>query len=403
MMEKKEISRERLANLRKLAHRMNKQNVTSIPVTRALLDCFDVVITPEENEFLLKIGRDTLEYREISTFSDLPEDGFRSFLRTLCEKGLLWTRYTEEGEELYVLPPILVGWFEIFLSDGQDTPQKREFARRVDDLFKSWGKLNTFPIRPLWNYQTQKKSRSHRRVVIPQKTREKVQTIQVDVSQKIDVPETKIYPAQSVYELIEKYGDKNEIAVVHCFCRQWRKFLDEPCRFKHADESCIALGSFTKYAVNYGIARYVSKEEALDIIKDVQKKGAVHQVFHESEDLDKPEIAICNCCWDCCGILGSYNRGLIPLRNRAYYLAQILDESLCTGCGSCVKYCPVRAMSVVNKKSRIDEAKCIGCGQCEIQCPEGIIGLVYQEREVALPLLKKSEARIKSKGSRLNI
>jgi ferredoxin len=393
-VERKKISRERLASLRALAHRMNKQNITSIPVTRALLRCFDVVITPEENEFLLRIGGDPLNYQQISALSDLPENDFRPFLRTLCKKGLVWTKYAEDEEELYVLAPILLGWFEIFLSDGGDTLQKREFARRVDDLFRSWGKFNVFPFRGLWNYHTKKKSRSHRRVVIPQETHEKVETIHVDVKQKIHIPETKIYPTKSVYELIEKHGDNNQIAVVHCFCRQWRKFMDEPCRFKHADESCIVLGSGTKYVVNHEIARYISKKEALEIIKDVQKKGAVHQVFHEQENLDKPEMAICNCCWDCCGILGSYNRGLIPLRNRAYYMPKIQDESLCSGCGTCIRYCPVRAISVVDKKSRIDEAKCIGCGQCEIQCPEGVIGLVYKEREVVLPLLKKSESRI---------
>jgi len=395
-LEKKKISRERLANLKALANQMNKQNSSSVPVTRALLDCFDVVITPEENEFLLKIGADPLNYEQISSFAEFPEESFRLFLKTLCEKGLIWTRYTEEEEELYVLAPILLGWFEVFLSDGANTPQKREFAHRVDDLFHSWGKFNVFPFRNLLNYHTQKKSRSHRRVVIPQETNEKVETLQVDVHQQIKTPETKIYPTQSVYELIEKYGDNNQIAVVHCFCRQWRKFMDEPCRFEHSDESCIVLGGFTKYAVNYGIARYISKEEALAIIKDVQKKGAIHQVYHEREDLDLPEVAICNCCWDCCGVIGSYNRGLLPMRVKSYYLAQIADESLCTGCGTCIKYCPVRAVSVVNKKSRIDEAKCMGCGQCELQCPEGVLTIAYKEREVVLPLEKKSEARIKT-------
>lgn len=395
-MEKRKIPRKRLENLRALAIQMNKQNYSSIPVTRALLDCFDVVITPEENAFLLEIGKEPLTYQQISAKSELPEESFRPFLKTLCEKGLIWTRYTAEGEELYVLPAILLGWFEIFLSDGADTPQKREFALRVDNLFKSWGNFNVFPFRNLLNYHTQKKSRTHRRVVIPQETKEGVERIQVDVGQQIDIPETKIFPAHSVFELIEKYGDKNQIAVVHCFCRQWRKFMGEPCRFKHRDESCIVLGPLTEYAVKYGIARYIGKEEALDIIQDVQKKGAIHQVFHEREDLELPEIAICNCCWDCCGIVGSYSRGLIPIRVRSYYVARIADESSCTGCGTCIKYCPVRAVSVVEKKSIIDETKCIGCGQCELQCPEGVISLACKEREVILPLEKKSRARIKT-------
>jgi ferredoxin len=395
-MEKRKISKKRLANLRALAHRMNKQSSSSLPVTRALLDCFDVVITPEENEFLLKLGKNPQNFQEISALSKHPEESFRPLLKTLCQKGLVWTRYTEKGDELYELAPILFGWFEVFLSDGGDTPQKREFARRVDDLFNSWGNFNVFPFRGLWNYHTQKKSKSHKRIVIPQETNEKIQTVQIAVNQRIKTVETKIYPTQSVYELIERYGDDNQIAVVHCFCRQWRKFMGEPCRFKHNDESCIVIGSLTEYTVNYGIARYISKEEALDVIKDAQEKGAIHQVYHEREDLDLPEVAICNCCWDCCGILGSHNRGLIPIRARSYYVAQVADGSACTGCGACIKFCPVRAVSVVDKRSRVDETKCIGCGQCELQCPEGVITLTYKEREVALPLQKKSEARIKT-------
>jgi ferredoxin len=181
---------------------------------------------------------------------------------------------------------------------------------------------------------------------------------------------------------------------VHCFCRQWRKFLGENCRFDHPPESCIVLGEFTEYVVRYGIGRFISKEEALKIIEEVQRKGAVHQVFHEKEDLRLPEIAICNCCWDCCGIIGSYSRGLLPMRVKSYYMAQIIDGSSCTGCGICVKYCPTRAVSIENNKSRIDETKCIGCGQCEFQCPENVITLTHSRREITLPLVKKSDARI---------
>lgn len=389
------MTNKRRESLARLARRMNQQNTTSIPVTTALLECFDVVVTPEENEFLLRIGTEPLSFHQISSFSGLREESFRAFLKKMCEKGLIWTRYTEEGEELYELAPILLGWFEVYLSDGADTPRKREFARRVDILFKSWGKLNVFPFRNLWNYHTEKKARSHRRIVIPRSAEKYVRTVQVDVHRRITTSETRIYPARSVLELIEEYGNKSQIAVVHCFCRQWRRFMGEPCRFGHAEESCIVLGGLVQYVVDYGIGRYVSKEETLDIIHDVQRKGAIHQVYHEREDLRLPEIAICNCCWDCCGIIGSYNRGWLPLRVRSYFAAEVRDESLCTGCGKCVKYCPVRAVSVVNRKAKIDPSKCIGCGQCEFQCPEEVIALIHEEREVALSLVKKSEARIK--------
>ena len=117
-------------------------------------------------------------------------------------------------------------------------------------------------------------------------------------------------------------------------------------------------------------------------------------MFHESENVDTPEVAICNCCWDCCGVLGSYNRGILPLYFKSYYQAQISDHSLCTGCGTCEEHCPVGAITVIEDISHINIEKCIGCGQCEFQCPEDIITMIPKEREVFLPIQKRSEARI---------
>ena len=81
---------------------------------------------------------------------------------------------------------------------------------------------------------------------------------------------------------------------------------------------------------------------------------------------------------------------------KTFYLAQIADESLCEGCGTCENHCPVQAITVNNGKSQIDVDKCIGCGQCEFQCPNNVITLIAQEREVMLPLQKRSEARIQA-------
>ncbi|MBM3255814.1 MAG: DUF362 domain-containing protein, partial [Candidatus Omnitrophica bacterium] len=40
----------------------------------------------------------------------------------------------------------------------------------------------------------------------------------------------------------------------------------------------------------------------------------------------------------------------------------------CTGCNACVQACPVKAISLIDKKSNIDNAKCIGCASCIAAC-----------------------------------
>ena len=203
------MTSERYQKLRQLAKLMNQQNITGIPVTRQLLECFDVVITPEENDFLLKMGRERFTFEQAVADSNLTKDDFSNFLTGMLKKGLLWSEYAEDGTEYFKLAPILVGWFEIYLSDGQETDQKKEFARRVDELFKFWGKFNRFPARNLLNMRVGKGT-PHKQIFTATKESQEKKSKKVQLNRKVDASDTQIYTAKSVFELIEKYGDKNE-------------------------------------------------------------------------------------------------------------------------------------------------------------------------------------------------
>ncbi|NIA08923.1 MAG: 4Fe-4S dicluster domain-containing protein [Nitrospiraceae bacterium] len=50
-----------------------------------------------------------------------------------------------------------------------------------------------------------------------------------------------------------------------------------------------------------------------------------------------------------------------------------VDESLCKGCGKCVKNCPQGAITLIDKKAHIDPTQCRGCGICMKVCPAGAI------------------------------
>ena len=40
----------------------------------------------------------------------------------------------------------------------------------------------------------------------------------------------------------------------------------------------------------------------------------------------------------------------------------------CTGCGTCEKWCPEKAITMNDDVARIDAKKCIGCGECLAMC-----------------------------------
>ena len=393
-MSQAKMSKKRQRSLRKLAKLMNSRHQLPFPITKPLLACFDLVITPEEVDFLTRMGTGPHTYEEAAALGNLSGESFRPFFEAQLKKGLVWSQVGPDGKDRFLLSGIMVGWFEVYLSDGIERPEKEEFARRVDTLFKSWRAINFFPFRSLLNYRFRRRLKPHQRIVAIKQPDEDKKATKITVHRPVKVPETKVYLSDNVYELIEKHGDGNDIAVVHCFCRQWHKMVDEPCRFSFPSEACIVIGVFARHVVDYGIGRYISKDDALGLIQDLHENGAVHQVFHDREDVNEPEIAICNCCWDCCGVLGSYNRGILPLYFKSYYQAQIYYQSLCTGCGLCEEHCPVQAIYVKEEKSYSNAEKCIGCGQCALQCPEDVITMIRNEREVMLPLQKRSEARI---------
>jgi len=385
------MSREREKKLRSLANLMNKQNDPSTFVSRELLYVFDAAISPEETDYLLSFGTEPRSWDDAESLSERRGEDFRVFFDEILEKGLVWMRTSESGAESYSLAPILMGWFEVFLFGGKETPQRKEFARRLDDLFRYWKKFNVFPVRNLRNLK-QHFSAPGNRIVKPAPASSGKQTIIINEGEK--VPDQRVLNESDVVSLIEKYGERNAIAVGHCFCRQWRKMVDEPCSFNMPHEACIAIGDFAEHIVRYNLGRRISPAEAIDIVAEAGRKGAVHMVFHERENIDLPELGICSCCWDCCGVLGSYNRGITGLHFKAYYLAEMSNEDYCNGCGRCVRYCPVGAVSLHEKKASIQTSKCIGCGQCALQCPKDAISMRSDERDVILPLLKKSEVRI---------
>lgn len=81
-------------------------------------------------------------------------------------------------------------------------------------------------------------------------------TTKIQVDRTINVPDTKVYLSKNVYDRINKYGNGNNIAVIHCLCRQWHKMVNKTCRFELPSEACIGVGDFTKYLVDYGFGKY---------------------------------------------------------------------------------------------------------------------------------------------------
>ncbi len=382
--------KEKLAALTNL---MNEQTVTPVFASDKMLYAIDAAITPEEVDFMLDMGGGRLSKEEIKAKVKLPEEKISEIFAALLEKGHI-TELDPEHEnddKIFHIMSIFPGWFELFLMRGAETPERKLFSERMEDVFKSAIEMGGADFLN----QVLREVGPTRSIAV---TNPEESTV-INIGQNVRPPVNEIVPPNSVLSVIDQLDESSSFAVGHCFCRQQKKLVGESCRLGMPKESCVGLGPAAEHLIKYNFARKITKQEAIDIVKTTAEKGGLHQVgrlvplknFNATIEFD----IICNCCWDCCAVVGNYSRGNLPFIMKSYYIAEIPDSDICTGCGSCEEFCPVRAVTVnADGIAEINPDMCCGCGLCASHCPENVFSLVPSEREVFLPILEKSNCRV---------
>lgn len=148
---------------------------------------------------------------------------------------------------------------------------------------------------------------------------------------------------------LDKYDGK--YAASPCSCRRSRKTFDEGC----ADDPegwCIAVGDMADYVVetNKG-GRYITREEALEIFKQAEDNGFVHQITNI--DGENKIFAICNCNVNVCYALRTSQLFNTPNMSRSAYVAHV-NTNNCVACGRCVEFCPSGAVTLGQKLCKKD-------------------------------------------------
>ena len=178
---------------------------------------------------------------------------------------------------------------------------------------------------------------------------------------------------------------KHPIGVTNCACRQAKDLFDQPCNQTSLRETCMYFGKTGQLFIDQGWARSISKEEAIELLKNAEKDGLVIQ----SGNTTNPEF-ICCCCGCCCQILMRLKMVPRPARIlAANYYAEINSE-LCSGCGTCVEHCQLNAIKIVDNSAKLILKRCIGCGVCVPTCPEQAIQLKKRDT-ISIPPQSKKE------------
>lgn len=139
-----------------------------------------------------------------------------------------------------------------------------------------------------------------------------------------------------------------------CACRKAQRIRGEGVGDIEG-HMCIALGDMAEFLVESGKdARYITREQALEIILRAEKKGYVHQITN----LDGPDkiVGICNCSAGSCYGLRTSQLFNTPNMSRSAYRAHV-DHEKCVACGKCVEVCPAGAAKLGQKLCKKDGSK----------------------------------------------
>ncbi len=188
------------------------------------------------------------------------------------------------------------------------------------------------------------------------------------VNEEINVPDLEqVIPYKRARSIILKNPD--HIVALDCPCRAAKP---NPCL---PLDVCLVVGEpFASFVIEHNPdkARWITKQDAVEILEAEDRRGHVHHAFFKDAMLGR-FYAICNCCACCCGALHAHQHGS-PMLASSGYVAQI-DESVCVGCAECLESCQFGALGMGDQHSQVDFEKCMGCGVCVEGCPTGAISL----------------------------
>lgn len=185
--------------------------------------------------------------------------------------------------------------------------------------------------------------------------------------EKSIVPEHHVAAFDDAVAIIKK---NDTIVVAECLCRKTHKIMDKGC--DKPIEACFMFGSMARFYIENNLGRRVDVEEAVGILRKAQDAGLVTQ----PATAQNPG-GMCNCCGDCCAILGAVKKFPKPAELVfSNYQTEINGEN-CTGCEICLERCQMEAITM-NKDgvAQVDLDRCIGCGLCVTTCPSEAIGLI---------------------------
>ncbi|HBC46058.1 MAG TPA: 4Fe-4S ferredoxin [candidate division Zixibacteria bacterium] len=339
---------------RKLGKKIDGMTVRA-PWNEAFYAILKELYTSEEAEVVIKLPYGIATLDQVIQATGIEKTKLKKLLDSLSVKGLIMDIWMK-GQFYYTISPMVVGIFEFTMMRTGDDLNSKVWAR----LFNDYMHGNDAFYKD--NYGRG----------------QKVGPLRALPYEKAIGEHVEIFDYEKASAIVEGYKD---FAVGLCSCRHEKLHLGA----KKCDiplETCTTMGPAAKHMAHKGFARLISKSEMLDNLARFREMGLVICADNVKKDVS----FFCFCCGCCCNVmLGISEFGYPNAVVTSSFIAQ-KNADLCTSCGTCIKACPIKAISEkADSSPQIDIKFCMGCGVCALNCPSEAIKLEKRAQQVLHP------------------
>lgn len=337
------------------------QKVQAAPDSSTLTKILTLLFSPEDAELARQLPHSFTPLESISSRLNMPEDELDDKLTDMARRGIVFD-IEHKGKRYFTLPPVVIGLFEFtFMRTRPEAPMK-ELALLFEEYFnENNGKF----FRTHLEGQTQLFRSLVREEALPENT-------------------TEILDWERASEIV---SSSSAFSVGICQCLHTAEHHDRAC--DKPREVCLTFNHIAESLSRNGIARAITRKEAMDILIKSKEAG----LAQTGDNVQRKVGFICNCCGCCCHLMRAIkNFDIHPGIITSNWIMDV-DTSKCKGCGECAKACPIDAINIEkiqegDKKKMwavSNEEVCLGCGVCSTVCKTGASTMKSRPQRVLVP------------------